>query len=77
MTRWPDSDGAAFRQYVQDWHYALRWRLGSITASCGGFQQFVSDHHPECPVPVASVTDWLQDRIYGVAVAPGYSQSAV
>jgi integrase/recombinase XerD len=63
MTRWPDSDGAAFRQYV--YGLTLRTPLAARVYRCilRGFQQFVSDHHPECPVSVASVTDWLQDRI--------------
>ena len=63
MKRWPDSDGAAFRQYVHG--LALRTPLAARDYRCilRGFQRFVSDHHPECPVSVTSVTVWLQNRI--------------
>lgn len=61
--RWPDSDGAAFRQYVHG--LRLRTPLAGRVYRCilRGFQRFVSDHHPECSLSVVSVTDWLQDRI--------------
>ena len=63
MTRWPDSDGAAFRRYVHG--LALRTPLATRVYHCilRGFQRFVSEHHSECPISVASVTAWLQDRI--------------
>jgi integrase/recombinase XerD len=63
MTRWPDSDGEAFRRYVHE--LSLRTPLAARVYRCilRGFQQFVSDHHPESPLSVASVTEWLQNRI--------------
>ncbi len=75
MTRWPDSNGAVFRRYVQG--LGLRTAMAARVYHCilRGFQQFVSDHDPACPVSQASVTAWLQDRITGVALTPGYSQS--
>jgi len=63
VKRWPDSDGAAFRQYVHG--LGLRTPLAARVYRCilRGFQRFVSDHHPECPISEVSVTAWLQDRI--------------
>ena len=63
MTRWPDSDGAAFRQYVRG--LTLRTPMAARVYHCilRGFQRFVSDHHSASPVSQASVTAWLQDRI--------------
>jgi len=62
MTRWPDSDGAAFRRYVQG--LALRSPVAPRVYHCilRGFQRFVSDHHPALPVSQVSLTAWLQDR---------------
>ena len=63
MTRWPDSDGAAFHQYVRG--LTLRTPMAARVYHCilRGFQRFVSDHHSASPVSQASVTAWLQDRI--------------
>lgn len=63
MTRWPDSDSAVFRQYVQG--LKLRTPMAARVYHCilRGFQRFVSDHHSACPVSQASLTAWLQDRI--------------
>jgi hypothetical protein len=54
MTRWPDSDGAAFRQYV--YGLTLRTPLAARVYRCilRGFQQFVSEHRSPSRMPCFS-----------------------
>lgn len=61
--RWPDSDEALIRQYVQG--LSLRTPMAMRVYRCilRGFQRFVAEHHPECPVSQTSLTEWLQDRV--------------
>jgi len=63
MKRWPDSDGAVFRRYVQG--LGLRTAMAARVYHCilRGFQRFVSDYDSASPVSQASLTAWLQDRI--------------
>lgn len=63
MTKWPDADGAAFRQYVRE--LTLRTPMAERVYHCilRGFQRFVADHHSAFPVSQVSLTAWLQNRI--------------
>jgi len=63
MTKWPDSNGAVFRRYVQG--LGLRTAMAARVYHCilQGFQRFVSGYDPACPVSQASLTAWVQDRI--------------
>jgi integrase/recombinase XerD len=63
MTKWPDSNGAVFRRYVQG--LGLRTPMAARVYHCilRGFQHFVSGCDPGCPVSQASLTAWVQDRI--------------
>jgi integrase/recombinase XerD len=63
MKKWPDSNGAAFRRYVQG--LRLRTAMAARVYHCilRGFQRFVSDYDSAYPVSQASLTAWLQDRI--------------
>ncbi len=63
MTKWPDSNGAVFRRYVQG--LGLRTAMAARVYHCilRGFQHFVSGYDPAFPVSQASLTAWIQDRI--------------
>ena len=63
MTKWPDSNGAVFRLYVQG--LGLRTAMAARVYHCilRGFQYFVSAYDSACPASQASLTAWIQDRI--------------
>ena len=63
MTKWPDSNGAVFRRYVQG--LGLRTAMAARVYHCilRGFQRFVSGYDPAYSVSQVSLTAWIQDRI--------------